>query len=393
MATNDAILNDPSHASRLPPLTYAPALRLSTDDLESIILDYLTTSTYLDTARAFVRQLESSTDASSELPESDHGPIASTSAVHAGVSTTEHDSNDSIDVMHDGANDDDGDDDIADTTLREINGHDHRESAMLPHEHVRLIRLRRGECCGLKLYVFLTFSSPDICDTIRRGAIQAAIDQCNLHFPTVLATPAAGTAGAYSKTHAPVQSVSQSAAGNYTSRPIKGLPSHSSKSPHLATFSTDPVRLAIALQLQLFIEIVRQSAALHASASHSNMAISRPGTPFSAAQSPISVNGSLDGSTASLASTASSSMSHSSGTSATGSTSALSVALSHAQTLYAQIDRLPDPAIRQAHRLELESVSGLLPYHDPFQSPVSFYLDEKRRDALAEAVNGAVLCA
>lgn len=70
----------------------------------------------------------------------------------------------------------------------------------------------------------------------------------------------------------------------------------------------------------------------------------------------------------------------------------LSAALGHIQSLHAQANALQDSNTRTMYLKELESVSGLLPYHDPKLSPVAYYLDEKRRDTLAEAVNGAILC-
>lgn len=78
--------------------------------------------------------------------------------------------------------------------------------------------------------------------------------------------------------------------------------------------------------------------------------------------------------------------------SSSSSTSAISQALSQAQNLHAQASRISDPAAKTAYLKELEAVSGLLPYRDPRQSPVAFYLDERRRDSLAEALNAGILC-
>lgn len=74
------------------------------------------------------------------------------------------------------------------------------------------------------------------------------------------------------------------------------------------------------------------------------------------------------------------------------STSAISQALSQAQALHAQASQITDPTTKSIYLKELEAVSGLLPYRDPRNSPMAFYLDESRRDTLAEAVNGAILC-
>lgn len=67
------------------------------------------------------------------------------------------------------------------------------------------------------------------------------------------------------------------------------------------------------------------------------------------------------------------------------------MALSQAQDLHARASQIADPATKTAYLKELECVSGLLPYRDPRMSPMAHYLDERRRDVLAEAVNGAIM--
>lgn len=59
--------------SRLPSIANAPPLRLNGEDLRHVILDYLTTSTCVDTAAAFVRQWHTSGNG---YPSSD-APVAS----------------------------------------------------------------------------------------------------------------------------------------------------------------------------------------------------------------------------------------------------------------------------------------------------------------------------
>ena len=190
---------------------------------------------------------------------------------------------------------------------------------------------------------------------------------------------------------------------------------HQAKGPASVSsveFPTQPMLLSISLQIQLFIEILRQSSASTgpppiAGAGAGGGGISRPSTPYtSAAASPSNGNGpGLDESVASLASHASggSAMSGVSGgssasASAAGSTSsgsvgtsALSIALAQVQSLHAQASALPDPAARRAMLDELVAVSALLPYKNPRDSPSAYYLDTSRRTALAAAVNGAIL--
>lgn len=161
-------------------------------------------------------------------------------------------------------------------------------------------------------------------------------------------------------------------------------------------FPIQPLLLSLSLQIQLFIEIIRSNASSGPPGSAAG--ISRPSTPFSSAASPSSnadLGGNMEASTASLASSNASMGSAMSGVSGTssvnGATAALSQALSHAQSLHAQANKIQDLGMRNIYLRELEMVSGLLPYHDPRKSPVAYYLDESRRDALAEAVNGAIL--
>ena len=283
---------------------------------------------------------------------------------------------------------------------------------------------------------------PDIVTLVENGSIQAAIDSLNLHFPSVLAQPpgpASATSGK-SAVHGPSDGAraypTSSAAGSSywsasgasraaatrlshrssnmslaQSATLNGGLHQSAKAPmpaSLIEFSTQPMLLHISLQIQLFIEILRQSSAssgpLPTLAGGSG--ISRPSTPFaSAAASPSNGNAQgLEESVASLAShtsggSAMSGVSGGSSASAAGSTSsgsagtsALSIALAQVQSLHAQASALPDPATRRATLDELVAVSALLPYKNPRDSPSAYYLDTSRRTALAAAVNGAILC-
>ena len=188
---------------------------------------------------------------------------------------------------------------------------------------------------------------------------------------------------------------------------------HQAKAPAVSSpieFSTQPMLLHISLQIQLFIEILRQSSASTgpppiSAGGAGGLGISRPSTPYaSAAASPSNGHGQgLEESVASLASHASggsamSGVSGGSSASAAGSTSsgsvgtsALSIALAQVQSLHAQASALPDPAARRAMLDELVAVSALLPYKNPRDSPSAYYLDMSRRTALAAAVNGAIL--
>lgn len=73
--------------------------------------------------------------------------------------------------------------------------------------------------------------------------------------------------------------------------------------------------------------------------------------------------------------------------------SAHQTALLHtAQRLYSTVESLQDTSDRDVYRQELSQVGGLLAYRVPEDSPMSFYLTQERREAVADQVNSAILC-
>jgi len=62
------------------------------------------------------------------------------------------------------------------------------------------------------------------------------------------------------------------------------------------------------------------------------------------------------------------------------------------QKLYASVELLRDPEDQATYRKELENVGGLLAYPVPELSPMSKYLDQARRESVAEQINRAILC-
>lgn len=67
--------------------------------------------------------------------------------------------------------------------------------------------------------------------------------------------------------------------------------------------------------------------------------------------------------------------------------------LHRAQRLYAAVESLRDLRDREIYRKELNSVGGLLAYTVPEASPIAKYLSQERREAAADQVNSAILCA
>lgn len=66
--------------------------------------------------------------------------------------------------------------------------------------------------------------------------------------------------------------------------------------------------------------------------------------------------------------------------------------LHRAQNLYAEANRLPNAAERGQYLLELGRVGSLLAYAIPEKGPVTQYLGQDRREALADSIDSAILC-
>jgi hypothetical protein len=62
------------------------------------------------------------------------------------------------------------------------------------------------------------------------------------------------------------------------------------------------------------------------------------------------------------------------------------------QKLYASVELLRKPEDRATYSEELQNVGGLLAYKVPERSPMSKYLDQARRESVAEQINRAILC-
>ncbi|KAI5119179.1 hypothetical protein M0805_000633 [Coniferiporia weirii] len=65
--------------------------------------------------------------------------------------------------------------------------------------------------------------------------------------------------------------------------------------------------------------------------------------------------------------------------------------LHRAQRLYASVESLRDVRDRDLYRKELNSVGGLLAYRVPESSKISKYMEQGRREAVADQVNSAIL--
>lgn len=68
------------------------------------------------------------------------------------------------------------------------------------------------------------------------------------------------------------------------------------------------------------------------------------------------------------------------------------VQLHKAQRLYSEAGSLPKPTDRALYLKELSQVTALLAYTDPENSIMAPYLAQERREAVADQIEGAILC-
>lgn len=250
------------------------------------------------------------------------------------------------------------------------------------HATLRLNRVRRAETDETWL------GTTDIRDSILNGRIQHAVDLLNEHFPAVLAEPPSSTPLPSSQ---PVPNTKSSAIKGkdaclpttfFVSTPSVAPPvSATSPKPPVpvlgATFgswslSLDARILSLNLQLQTFVELMR-------SAHSNNTSLSTPSTPTANGGGG---GGGGPGSDAGM-STSTSSLG--------GGSHSMNIAIAQSQALSANVRRLPAGRERDSWDQECIDVSGLMAYKDLTTCPVRGYLAQGRREVLAELVNAAVL--
>lgn len=154
--------------------------------------------------------------------------------------------------------------------------------------------------------------------------------------------------------------------------------------PHAMFASLEPSHIALNLQTQAFIEFVRSAGSSSRPDDVPAPSSSSPKRPLTdLANSTGSLEGGDGSPAASMISSASSAVSQ--------KTAHLALSLSYCQALWRRAGELPDPSERVVFLKELESVSALLSYPDPWASPARRYMEQSRRDGLAERVNAAIL--
>ncbi|GAA5890971.1 hypothetical protein JCM5296_001247 [Sporobolomyces johnsonii] len=388
-----------SKLASAPPASHPTLRPFDPDELRQLVLEYLCSSCYADTAKAFAQELdearsdgEAKGDRNDDAAEVDTGR-AGGPAGHGSVGAEAMDGVEATPPPEDWPDSAAGDEmqDVA--ADRPPAGHtngknvaflddglgeeeeDDVDYALLSKEELRDVRLRRS-----------------IRDAILAGRISHAVDLLNEHFPSALSpSPSSSYAPSSPSKLSPLHPESPESRPCTpqtffvaTPIPSSSLPSgvSGSDSPFPspvpvvgATFgpwalSLSPQILALNLQLQSFVELMR--------AGHASSAVSTPSTPTS----------SLNGHTTR---DADSDAGMSASTSSLGASSILNVAIAQSQALRAKVLELPPGKDREGWERECVDVCGLLAYKDLVGCPVRGYLAQSRRETLAEMVNAAVL--
>jgi hypothetical protein len=240
-------------------------------------------------------------------------------------------------------------------------------------------------------------SLTEIKEHILAGRIKSAVELCNAHFPTVLNSDSAFSNGDEAELSKALKSSKE--ADSLSEGVTRILPANPT--------SLYPAHLSLNLQIQAFIESVRLaftatptngtttqnltsvgnalgglSVPSHTMAPGIANVISRSASPAPSSTSSNGSNTSANGMSGSA---------HSNGSTAAALNPFLHAALSHAQLLNTNVQKLP-LYWRSMYLKELESVMVLLAYTDLERSPVRKYLDQSRRVALAEQINSAIMC-
>ncbi|GAA5843731.1 hypothetical protein JCM9279_000124 [Rhodotorula babjevae] len=382
----------PSASSTSKPIPGAPSPTLrpfTPRELKQLVLEYLCSRCYVDTAKAFASDLALADEAAAGPSAGDAVPVverggASSEAMEGIEATPEPGARDGPLAASNGKSvaflDGDGEED-------EDDDGDLVEGGLLSKTDVQDARLRRK-----------------IRDSILGGRISHAVDLLNEHYPSVLAStttpsttpPTASTLSSPSKlapSHplspknsrctpqtffvAPTPSSSSSlATTRSSSKPLIGA----HFGPHAQSLA--PAILSLNLQTQVFVELMRSA---YATSAHSTPSTPTPslngGTSAGASSAAAAGGGAGAGDDADM----------SASTSSLGTFSILNVAIAQAQALAEKVAHLPPGRERDGWDRERVDVSALLAYKNIETCEVRGYFDEARKEALAEMVNAAVL--
>jgi len=198
----------------------------------------------------------------------------------------------------------------------------------------------------------------EINTSILSGRIDDATELLNEHFPAVLSTKSRQNEG-----RATVRQESRTGIGRDSRQDTVFC---TTRKDYTAPHSLDPAHLSLNLRIQAFIELCR-TIPLPYKAPHGRKNWVSTGLPDTSEDPRQQASGEdiRDD----------------------------MVLLSKAQKLYALVSMLPNPSDHEQYYQELKDVAGLLAYKVPETSSSNKFLSQKRREAVAEQIDSAILYA
>ncbi|GAA5894728.1 hypothetical protein JCM6882_006667 [Rhodosporidiobolus microsporus] len=375
------------------------------DEVRQLVLDYLCHSGYLDSAKAFARELSEADDSASEGKQD--GETGGTRANGATEGARRNgDAMEGVEAtppppgFGDEASSAAGVEALKELARRERapssgNGktvafteedgsleESDEACGSLSEEDVRDVRLRRN-----------------IREAILSGRINHATELLKEHYPSVLLSSSSTTPSAALPPFLTPHSSSKTSPCTPHSFFVTSPPSSAAYPPSSGTstpstspsyipitgstfgswaLSLSPEIISLNLQTQAFIE--------HMRAAHASSAMSAPSTPTSSVH-----NGHTPRHHASNGDDVGSDAGMSASTSSLTSSSLLNVAIAQSQALREKVLQLPPGKQREGWEKESIDVCGLLAYKDLSSCPVRGYLAQGRRETLAEMVNAAIM--
>ncbi|GAA5911061.1 uncharacterized protein JCM6883_004257 [Sporobolomyces salmoneus] len=335
------------------------------EELKGLVLEYLLSNCYGDTAEAFANEMKARRDEEDKSERGDDIGGNGTSEENGMQGVEETPPPENYDTAR-GPKDETKDDEERPSDQRGGGV----EGAVNP-EQLKDARLRQS-----------------IRESILTGRIAQAINLINYHYPSVLlaasnvSTPSSPSKLPRSHPQSPKRFdsctpktffVLSEPSTSPTNAATQSVPIVGSSFSPWAT-SLSPEILTLNLQLQSFVELMRTG--------HATSSLSTPSTPTSSVNGlgggPAAEDAGMTSSIASLASS-------------TTSTSLLSTAITLSQALLSSIQALPPSKEKEGWQRECVDVCGLLAYKDLTNCPVRGYLEMSRREGLAEMVNSAIL--
>lgn len=241
-----------------------------------------------------------------------------------------------------------------------------RDKCYIDSERLESIERRAGESspsrlplqhCRMSETLTTSYSTIVILNHILNGAILRAVEALNTHFPGVLSSDGSQSNGNSSQTNGVFHPIPSYTNGNGHGVSLSSSSSSSSNDYSLPVFHTslEPRHVKLNLEIQQFIENFRQ------------LSPSSPSSPSSSMSSILSQP-----------------------TNGLGNSRTLAHTLAEAQGLHVEAKRLL-PEERAVYLEEIKDAGALFAYTNPETSILKGFLEQGRRIALAQQVNGAIL--